>query len=63
MDPEVLNLSFLVTVKIQVTFVDADSGERFSSNFYGDGSDHDDKGVYKAITGALKYALMKNAQA
>ena len=51
--------SFLVTVKLEVTFVDADSGESFSSTFYGDGSDPDDKGVYKATTGALKCALMK----
>ena len=51
--------AFLVTVKIQVTFVDCESGERFVGDFYGDGSDSDDKGVYKAITGALKYALMK----
>ena len=51
--------SFIVTVKLQVTFVDADSGESFSSQFYGDGSDPDDKGIYKAITGAQKYALMK----
>jgi len=51
--------SFLITVKLQVTFVDADSGECFTSIFYGDGSDPDDKGVYKAITGAQKYALMK----
>ena len=51
--------SFLVTVKMEITFVDADSGESFTSIFYGDGSDSDDKGVYKAITGAQKYALMK----
>jgi hypothetical protein len=51
--------SFLVTVKLQVTFVDGDSGESFTGVFYGDGSDSDDKGVYKAITGAQKYALMK----
>ncbi len=51
--------SFLVTVKLQVTFVDADSGESYTGIFFGDGSDPDDKGVYKAITGAQKYALMK----
>lgn len=51
--------AFLVTIKLEVTFVDAESGESFTSIFYGDGSDSDDKGVYKAITGAQKYALMK----
>ena len=51
--------TFLVTVKLEVTFIDVDSGEKFTSIFYGDGSDSDDKGVYKAITGAQKYALMK----
>lgn len=51
--------AFLVSVKMQITFVDADSGESFTSIFYGDGSDADDKAIYKAITGAQKYALMK----
>ena len=51
--------AFLVTIKLQVTFVDSDSGEQFSAVFYGDGSDSDDKAIYKAITGAQKYALMK----
>ena len=51
--------SFLVTVKLQIKFVDADSGESYTSVFFGDGSDSDDKGIYKAITGAQKYALMK----
>jgi len=51
--------SFLVTVKLEITFIDADSGETFVSTFYGDGTDSGDKGIYKAITGAQKYALMK----
>jgi len=51
--------AFLVTVKLEVTFIDTDSGEHFSTIFYGDGSDSDDKAIYKAITGAQKYALMK----
>jgi len=44
---------------MQVTFVDTESGESFSCIFYGDGSDSNDKAIYKAITGAQKYALMK----
>jgi len=51
--------SFIVTVKLQVTFIDAESGEQFTATFFGDGSDPDDKGVYKALTGAQKYALLK----
>ncbi|MEE9452678.1 MAG: ERF family protein [Gammaproteobacteria bacterium] len=51
--------AFLVSVQLRVTFIDVDSGESLSSIFYGDGSDSDDKGIYKAITGAQKYALMK----
>ncbi len=51
--------AFLVTVKIELTFVDADSGESFTVSCYGDGSDADDKAIYKAITGAQKYALLK----
>ncbi len=51
--------AFLITVKLQVVFIDADSGETFISTFFGDGAGSDDKGVYKAITGAQKYALMK----
>lgn len=53
------NSGSLTTVKLQVTFVDADTGEQYSCIFYGDGWDKGDKGVFKAITGALKYALMK----
>ncbi len=51
--------AFLITVKLAVTFIDAESGESFTGTFFGDGSDPDDKGLYKAITGAQKYALMK----
>lgn len=51
--------AFLVTVKLDLTFVDADSGESFTVSCYGDGSDADDKAIYKAITGAQKYALLK----
>jgi len=50
---------FLVTVKIKLTFVDADSGEFMVCYSFGDGIDSGDKGIYKAMTGAQKYALMK----
>lgn len=51
--------SFLVTIKMESTFVDSESGEYFTVQFYGDGSDSDDKGIYQALTGAQKYLLMK----
>jgi len=51
--------SFLITVKLEMTFIDATSGESFVGTFYGDGTDSGDKGIYKAMTGAQKYALMK----
>ena len=50
---------FLVSVTMDVKFVDVDSGESQVCTFCGDGADTGDKGIYKAITGAEKYALMK----
>lgn len=50
---------FLVSVDYHMTFVDAESGERYDAIFSGDGADSGDKGIYKAITGAEKYALLK----
>lgn len=47
----------LVTLKIEYTLIDADSGESVKMIGYGDGQDSGDKAVYKAKTGALKYAL------
>jgi ERF superfamily len=49
-----------VSVTTKHTFVDADSQEQFAVGGAGLGWDSGDKGVYKAITGAMKYALMKN---
>jgi len=42
------------------SFVDSASGERIEVKGAGMGWDTGDKGVYKAITGATKYALIKN---
>lgn len=47
----------LVTLEIEYTVNDADSGESIKMVGYGDGQDSGDKAVYKAKTGALKYAL------
>lgn len=52
--------NILTTVKMMHTFVDSESGDQFSVYTYGQGSDKLDKGVYKAITGANKYFLLKS---
>lgn len=50
----------LTTVLVTYTFVDSETGEQFSVNGLGQGSDKQDKGVYKALTGANKYVFLKN---
>lgn len=50
---------YIATVKVKFTFIDGDSGEELSIHSAGEGQDAGDKAVYKAITGAQKYALMK----
>ena len=50
---------FLVTVEVIYSFYDVESGESFCGIACGQGSDKGDKGVYKAITGAIKYVYMK----
>lgn len=45
---------------VEFTFIDAESGERETFTEPGEGMDSGDKAIYKAITGALKYALMKS---
>lgn len=52
--------SLLTTAKVTFSFIDAESGEQISVGGYGTGDDKGDKGLYKAITGAVKYGLMKN---
>jgi len=50
---------YITLVDMQFTFVDGDTGETFTVNMSGEGQDAGDKGIYKAIAGAQKYALMK----
>ncbi len=50
---------YLTTIKIEYTIHDGDSGESITISSGGQGEDSGDKGIYKAITGANKYALMK----
>ena len=47
----------LVTLEIEYTIFDGDTGETIKFTGFGDGQDAGDKAVYKAKTGALKYAL------
>jgi hypothetical protein len=50
----------LSEVDVQFTWIDGDTGERMDAAvFPGHGADTGDKGIYKALTGAEKYFLMK----
>ena len=44
-------------VPMEYSFTDVDSGQQIRQRWYGSGHDRDEKGLYAAITGALKYAL------
>lgn len=48
-----------VTLALELTFLDAESGTSFVVSTIGQGVDSQDKAPYKAMTGALKYALSK----
>jgi len=53
------NIEYITTLEVEFTFIDGDSGETISFTSVGEGQDPGDKGPYKAMTGAQKYALMK----
>lgn len=48
----------LITLRITWKISDSESGESVTFQSVGSGSDSTDKAVYKAMTGALKYALL-----
>ncbi len=50
----------LTGVEVSYQFIDAESGEFIGGTAAGQGTDGNDKGVYKAITGAIKYIFMKS---
>jgi hypothetical protein len=50
---------YLTSIEMEYTLTDADSGESIVAVFPGQGIDSGDKGVYKAMAGAHKYALLK----
>jgi hypothetical protein len=49
----------ITQVTVSATFADGDTGETWMVHGAGAGQDAGDKGLYKAITGAQKYLLMK----
>lgn len=51
--------SLITTMYLRFTFVDGESGDSYSADWTGDGEDGGDKGMYKALTGAEKYFLLK----
>lgn len=50
---------FLTNVNVKYAFYDTETGEKIEGEASGQGADGGDKGVYKAITGAVKYIFMK----
>jgi hypothetical protein len=49
----------LTTVLMAFQFTDGETGETSTHDWAGTGDDKGDKGLYKAMTGALKYFLLK----
>jgi len=49
----------LTTLFMTMTFLDAESGETIERPWLGAGTDKEDKGAYKAMTGGEKYFLLK----
>lgn len=51
--------SVLTTLTMEFTFLDGESGESITRPWLGAGTDKEDKGAYKAMTGGEKYFLLK----
>lgn len=49
-----------VTVKAHYEFIDIETGEKIEGTAFGSGWDSNDKALYKAITGAVKYIFNTN---
>jgi hypothetical protein len=47
----------LTLITVKYSFIDPESGEVLEGTFCSQGSDSADKGIFKAITGAIKYIL------
>jgi hypothetical protein len=50
---------FVTFLSMTFTFEDGETGQRIEKRWLGAGEDSGDKGVYKAMTGAEKYFLLK----
>jgi len=46
-------------ITLNVTLIDAESGEQMSLTWEGEAQDGQDKGLYKAYTSAIKYLMLK----
>lgn len=53
------DIEYIVCVDMEFRFIDGDTGEELTVTMSGEGQDRGDKAIYKAISGAQKYALMK----
>lgn len=51
--------SVLTVLEMEMEFLDGDSGESIKKSWRGYGTDKEDKGGYKAMTGGEKYFLLK----
>ena len=51
--------SWLTVLVMEMEFIDGETGETIKKQWRGYGTDKEDKGGYKAITGAVKYFLLK----
>ena len=47
----------ITKIKSQYTFIDVETGEKETGLFVGSGNGRDDKGMYAAMTGSIKYIL------
>lgn len=56
----IMEKNILTHVRVEYSFKDVDSDDEIVGVVDGQGIDKGDKGVYKAITGAVKYIFMKN---
>lgn len=57
--PSPTGKQIITDVTVNYEFIDIDTEEKVTGYAAGQGSDATDKGVYKAITGAVKYIFMK----
>jgi hypothetical protein len=53
-------INHFCSIRVRCTFTDSDTGETMSGCVVGWGTDSQDKAPYKAMTGAVKYALRMN---